>query len=286
MPAVAAPADRRFRRARVKPARRRKIGVRHVWLAAKVTAVLGVAIYGGWRGTALVLGAPVLQVSRLTLRGNERLSAGEVLALVDGLRGRNILTIDLKEWRARLLASPWVEDASLRRVLPGRVEIELHERRPMGIGRLNGALYLIDADGIVIDEYGPNYAEFDLPIIDGLATRPPQRASAIDESRAHLAARLIASLAARPDLAQKISQIDVTDAHDAVVLLEDDTTLVRLGDRDFAERIESYLELAPTLKERVSAIDYVDMRFDERLYVRPVGSGRGGDAGRARATRP
>ena len=146
MPAVAAPADKRFRRAHVKPARKRQ-RQRAAGVAgrARSSVVLGVAVYGGWRGTALVLGAPALQVSRITVRGNERLSTGEVLALVDGLRGRNILTVDLDEWRARLLASPWVEDATLRRMLPSRVEIEIRERRPIGIGRLTGALYLVDA---------------------------------------------------------------------------------------------------------------------------------------------
>jgi cell division protein FtsQ len=285
MPAVAAPADRRFRRAHVKPSRKRKVSARHLWLGLKIVAVLGVAIYGGWRGTALLLGAPVLQVSRISVRGNEHLSGGEVQALVDGLRGRNILTVDLGEWRARLMASPWVEDAALRRLLPGRIEIQIHERRPMGIGRLNGALYLIDASGIVIDEFGPNYAEFDLPIIDGLAGRPANaRVSAIDEARARLAARLIDALVSRPELAQQVSQIDVTDAHDAVVLLEGDTAMVRLGDDDFAARIQSYLDLAPALRERVDGIDYVDMRFDERLYVRPIEAGRG--AGRQRARQP
>jgi cell division protein FtsQ len=284
MPAVAAPADRRFRRAHVKPSRKRKVSARHLWLGLKIVAVLGVAIYGGWRGTALLLGAPVLQVSRISVRGNEHLSVGEVQALVDGLRGRNILTVDLGEWRARLMASPWVEDAALRRLLPGRIEIQIHERRPMGIGRLNGALYLIDASGIVIDEFGPNYAEFDLPIIDGLAGRPANaRVSAIDEARARLAARLIDALVSRPELAQQVSQIDVTDAHDAVVLLEGDTAMVRLGDDDFAARIQSYLDLAPALRERVDGIDYVDMRFDERLYVRPIEAGR---AGRQRARQP
>ena len=58
--------------------------------------------------------------------------------IVDGLRGRNILTVDLDEWRARLLASPWVEDATLRRMLPGRDRVEIRERRPIGIGRVAG----------------------------------------------------------------------------------------------------------------------------------------------------
>lgn len=270
MAAVAAPADKRFRRARVKPARKRRVNSRYVWLAARLVAVLGVAIYGGWRGAALVLGAPVLQVSRISIRGNERLSSGEVLALVGGLRGENILTVDLAEWHARLMASPWVEEAHLRRVLPSRIDVYVRERRPIGVARLAGALYLVDPRGVVIDEFGPNYADLNLPMIDGLAAVPADEASAVDEPRARLAARLIAMLATRPDLAERVSQIDVSDAHDAVVILEGDTVQLRLGEDDFVARIQEYLDLAPTLRQRVAEIDYVDLRFDERLYVKPV----------------
>ena len=58
-------------------------------------------------------------------------------------------------------------------------------------------------------------------------------------------------------------------AHDAVVILENDTAMLRLGEGDFVDRIQEYLNVAPALRERVTAIDYVDLRFDERLYVRP-----------------
>ena len=241
-----------------------------MWVVARLLVVLGLAAYGGWRGTALVLGAPVLQVSRISMRGNERLSAGEVLALVDGLRGRNILTVDLFQWQQRVKASPWVEEAQLRRVLPSRIEIAIRERRPIGVARLAGALYLVDASGVIIDEFGPSYADLDLPIIDGLAAVPGDDASAVDAQRARLAARLIAELATRPDVAGRVSQIDVSDAHDAVVMLAGETVMLRLGEEHFVARIEEYLDLAPALRERIAEIDYGDMRFDERVYVRPV----------------
>ena len=284
---VAVPADRRFRRAHVKPGSKRRSAARRGWLVCRVIAVLAVTIYGGWRGTALLLGAPALRVSQISLRGNYRLSNGELLGLVDALRGRNILQVDLAEWRSRLLASPWVEEAHVRRVLPSRVDIDIRERQPIGIGRLSGALYLVDAHGVIIDEYGPNYADLDLPLIDGLAAtggRQPGRGRAaggkpgaagsasghltIDRDRADLAARLIATLATRPDLAKRVSHIDVSDPHDAVVLLENDTAMLRLGDGQFVDRIQEYLNVAPALRERVTTIDYVDMRFGERLYVK------------------
>jgi cell division protein FtsQ len=270
MPAVAAPADKRFRRARVKPARKRGAKMRQAWMAARVVFVFAAMTYGGWRLTVLVLNAPVLQVSRVMVRGNERLATGEVLALIGDLRDRNILTVRLDQWRARLLSSPWVEDAVLRRTLPATVDVVVRERRPVAIGRLSSGLYLVDAHGIVIDEYGPQYSDLDLPIVDGLAAAPRDGGSALDESRALLAARLLAALEARPDLAAKVSQIDVSDPRNAVVILDGDTAMLRLGDSDFVERLQEYLDLGPALRDRVPEIDYVDLRFDERLYVRPV----------------
>lgn len=274
MSRITAPADKRFRRAHVKPAGKRRIGFRHVWQLVRTVTVIGLMTYGGWRATALLLGAPVLQVAQVTVRGNERLSTGEILALVDGLPGRNLLTLRLERWRQRLLSSPWVEDATLRRVLPAKVEIVVRERRPIGIARLNRALYLVDARGIVVDEFGPNYADLDLPIIDGLANAPSEAAAIVDESRAALASRLIMALETQPDLARRVSQIDVADVHDAVVILKGDTAMLRLGEEEFVDRLQGYLDLAPALRERISEIDYVDLRFDERLYVRPASTPR------------
>jgi cell division septal protein FtsQ len=163
-----------------------------------------------------------------------------------------------------------VADVGLRRVLPSTVEVFVSERQPIGLCRLQKQLYLVDRAGIVIDEFGPKYAQFDLPIIDGLVRPPASGQPAIDERRAELAARVLDAVAPRQDLARSISQIDVTDLHDAVVLIEGDSALLHLGDDRFLERLQSYLDIAPALRERVRDIDYVDLRFEDRLYVRPV----------------
>ena len=267
---VAAATDKRFRRAHVKPARKRRHASQQAWTAARAAVLWALLIYGGYRGVALVADSQTLQISHLVVRGHERLSAGEVLALVEGLRGQNILTVRLDDWRQRLLASPWVSGATIRRVLPSTVEIRVHERRPMGIGRIGAALYLIDGEGVIVDEYGPAYADVDLPIIDGLGTSPEKGGTLVDPLRAEFAGRVIAALSMRPEIARRVSQLDVSDLHDAVVILDGDRTLLRIGDAEFVERLQQYVDLAPALHERMAAIDYVDLRFDERLYVRPA----------------
>ena len=199
------------------------------------------------------------------------MSRGEVLGLLDGLSGSSIVTADLEGWRQKLLTSPWVADASIRRMFPGTLNVVIEERQPVGIGRLRGVLYLIDRTGAVIDEFGPNYADLDLPIIDGLSAN--RESGSADEARAALAGRLMSELGRRPDLAGKVSQIDVTDAGNAVVILKGDTALLRVGGERFSERLQSYIDLMPALREQMPDIDYVDLRFDERVYVRPRSNG-------------
>jgi len=273
--AVSAPADKRFRRAHVSPAARRGRVRLSRWRVACLAVLAAVLLIGAYRVVDVVLSTGALTVTRITVSGNTRLSRGEVLSLLDGLSGQGMLLISLEEWRQKVLASPWVEDAAIRRVLPGTVDVVIAERQPMGIGRMGDVLYLLDQHGGVIDEFGPNHAEFDLPLIDGLA--PARHAGSgrpvVDEARAALATRLMASLRRRPDLAGRVSQIDVTDARDAVVILKGDTALIRIGEDQFAERLQSYVDLAAALREEVPRIDSVDLRFGERVYVRPQKAG-------------
>jgi cell division protein FtsQ len=268
--AVAAPADRRFRRAHVSPGRRNSWR-RSWWRAAAAVILLTVVAIGGYALIAAAAASPALAIDRIAIRGNVRVSSGDAQALLDGLRGTNLLTADLDVWRQKLLASPWVADADMRRVFPDAVLVVLSERQVAALGRVDGVLYLIDRMGTVIDEFGPGHADLDLPIIDGLAAGS-REGPMVDASRALLAGRLLSQLERRPDLARRISQIDVSDARDAAVTFKGDTAMVRVGDDAFAERLQSYLDLAPTLVERVQEIDYVDLRFDDRVYVKPSNS--------------
>jgi len=268
MSQVAAPADRRFRRAHVKPARHRR-----TWRSFATPATVSLVV-AAILATVVLRGlahSGVLQVNRIVVHGNERLSKGEVMAMLEGLRGESLFGTDLDVWRRRLMTSPWVRDAALRRSLPSTVDVAIFERTPAGIGRVGDQMYLVDERGILIDQFGPQYADLDLPLIDGLS--PPSReGSAADSARAELASRIMTAVHAKPDLSKKLSQIDVSDVRNASVILSGDPAVIYVGDDNFAQRLQTYVELAPALRERVPSIDYVDLRFDDRIYVRPTGA--------------
>jgi cell division septal protein FtsQ len=278
---VKAPAEKNFRRSKVKPVKKteaRRISIRVLRIALPVA----LALFAAYRAFDLVLTAATLRVQRIVVHGNERLSAGEVQALVEGMRGTNILSVDLPEYRGRLMQSPWVAEVALRRVLPSTIEVFISERRPLGLCRLGSQLYLLDRTAQLIDEYGPQYANLDLPIIDGVVRAPagvrragsrgaPVGEPVIDEARTELAARVIDSLASHKALLDRVSQIDVSDSRDALILLDDDTALLHIGNEKFVERLQLYLDMAPALKQHVPEMDYVDLRFGKGIVVHPVG---------------
>lgn len=269
---VAAPADKRFRRAHVRPSRRRQSWLARTIAVGRIAAGLVFLLAGGWLFTQQVAQARSLHVDRIVVRGNSRLPTGDVIALLEGLKGQHVLSVDLEAWRRRVLNSPWVEYASVRRVLPSTIEVAIREREPMALGRVgrDQDLYLVDATGRVIDEFGPNYAQFDLPIVDGLAPNRPGE-PAIDVDRAVLANRLIAELHRAPSLEKRVSQISVANDRDAVVLLQGDAALLHVGDEQFAERLQNWIDLAPAVRQQVPEIESVDLRFPNRVYVRPAG---------------
>jgi hypothetical protein len=115
--------------------------------------------------------------------------------------------------------------------------------------------------------------------VDGLGGSPRSTATP-DEARAGLAARLLLSFRGKPEVARRVSQVNVTDPHNAGVILSGDPAVLYVGEDRFLPRVEAYLGLAAALREQVNDIDYVDLRFDDRIYVRP------GKAASASAPRP
>lgn len=278
---VKAPVEKNFRRSRtaVRPVRRRGASWWKSWRAVAACVAGFVGLVAAYHAFNLVLQASALQVQRIVVHGQTRLSSGEVESLIGTLRGTSILTADLARYRQRLLGSPWVAEASLRRVLPSTIEVFITEREPLALCRIRGDLYLVDRTGIIIDDFGPKYATFDLPIVDGAATVPASGEPLIDPARIALAARVIDDVSSDSALAQRISQIDVSNVHDAVVLLDGDPAMLHLGTDRFAERLRDYIGLAARLRESVPEIDYADLQFDGRIYVKPAGAS-------ARRTRP
>ena len=57
--------------------------------------------------------------------------------------------------RARLMANPWIAEATVLKLYPGRLRIEIKERKPFALWQKDGRVSLIAADGTVLEFYVP-----------------------------------------------------------------------------------------------------------------------------------
>jgi cell division protein FtsQ len=120
--------------------------------------------YGGlgdWAARALGLGVEVVTVSGATHMSEPRLLA------IAGIDSRKSLPFfDVAEARARLEADPLVKQASVRKLYPNQIVIDMIERTPYAVWQKDGDVRAIAADGAPIDEVSDGrYA--DLPFVVG-----------------------------------------------------------------------------------------------------------------------
>jgi cell division protein FtsQ len=265
----AAPRDPRLLRARDGGTRAGAAWRARAWTIARVATLVVLLIGSGWYVQHVMTSG---EVQKLHVIGVSRLSQGEVQGLLDGLVGRNIVRTSLEPWRQKLLASPWVREASLRRALPSTIEVRITERLPMAVARAGDLLLLIDEQGAVVDEFGPRYGRLDLPIVDGLVDTAAPPATPPDEARVALVSSVLVSLR-DAGLLGRVSQIDVRQPRNVVVMLSGDTAQLLVGHERFAERVQGYLDMQERLTRMVEQVESVDLRFDNRVYVRPRKSG-------------
>jgi cell division protein FtsQ len=89
-------------------------------------------------------------VSNVEIIGNRQLSTPEVLNLSGVTVGMNILEVSLGDVSRKLQHNPWIESATVRRMLPDGVAIDIVEREPFFWVQQGGALYYADRNGVPI----------------------------------------------------------------------------------------------------------------------------------------
>jgi len=95
------------------------------------------------------------RISEIALAGNRELSRENILTLA-GITGRSsLLFLDAARTRARLLANPWIADAAVLKLYPGRLRIGITERQPFALWQKDGVVSLIATDGTVLERYVP-----------------------------------------------------------------------------------------------------------------------------------
>ena len=100
-----------------------------------------------WAGTLAASARGGFEVHQIDVTGNRELSRLDIIGAAFRDPSSAMLTTDLAAMRARLLALPWVADASVSRRLPDGIAISIVERRPIALWQFNRRFKAIDGTG-------------------------------------------------------------------------------------------------------------------------------------------
>ncbi len=105
-------------------------------------------------------------IERVTITGLSGLSEQEVLVAAGLDSKTSLVFFDADEARRQLEATPLIREAAVRKLYPGEVSISLTEREPYALWQVKGELFVIAADGTVIDKMDDGRFAY-LPLVVG-----------------------------------------------------------------------------------------------------------------------
>lgn len=202
----------------------------------------------------------VFLIERIIFAGNKHLTDDELKTLTGIHGGESLVTISNREVSERLLKSPWIRSVSVRKEFPGTLSIAIEEAVPLALLDMNGHLFLIDEKGRLLEELKDGPIPF-LPIITG---------EPFKEGEGFSDALNLARLMKDKGFSSERNHIEIIafKPQDLTVII--DETVVKVGSGEHEEKLERLVELEDEIKRRGIPVDYIDLRFADRVIVKPL----------------
>ena len=205
----------------------------------------------------------------IQIAGNNHLTRPQLLSIFGEDVDRNILTVPLADRRAQLEQLPWVEHATVMRLLPNKIRVSIVERTPVAFVRQGGQIGLVDAHGVLLDMSPDSLAinHYSFPVVTGIAQDEPLSTRA---ARMELFARFLQDLdAGGTKVSDKLSEVDLSSPEDVKALIPSGQAdiLVHFGDDDFLARYKRFEERLPEWQKTYPHLASADMRYERQVVL-------------------
>jgi cell division protein FtsQ len=205
--------------------------------------------------------------------GSRHLSIGQIMQVMGGDIGRNVFFIPLEERRKQLEDIAWVESASVSRLLPDRIRVEVHERTPVAFAKVGSKINLVDSNGVIMDmppgvRSGDQASErYSFPVIVGMGEAEPPSTRA---ARMKIYTALVQDLdSGGARYSQDLSEVDLSDPEDVKINTSDPAgeVLIHLGISNFLDRYKVYIANVKQWRRQYPNLNSVDLRYDRQVIL-------------------
>jgi len=192
-------------------------------------------------------------VEAVTISGERELTEKEILDVAGVGPHNSLIFLDVTHVRDNLRALPLVKEASVSKLYPGRLLIEVEERRPFALWQKDGQVQIIAADGKSIDSlHDARFAELPMVVGEGANER-------LDE--------YVSLLEAAGDLRPRI-RAGILVAHRRWDLKMVNGVEVALPEKDPQAAVAKLAQLQRDARVLDKDILSIDLRVKGRLFAR------------------
>ena len=215
----------------------------------------------------LFLLSPFFSVQEIIISGYDFVGRMEINSRLDIGSTDNLLTINTRAARRRLMENLYIGSVTFRRDFPGRLYVDVQERRLTAyVEHMPGSFLFIDEFGRVLEVR--TYITINRPIVTGLNFVKFALGEILEvpDSAAFGVVVHYAQLLNRYGITYRVSHIDVSDINN---------TRIRIGHLEFNvgninngdEKIRTIVEILRQLPDAESMRGFVDLREIRRDYI-------------------
>jgi cell division protein FtsQ len=269
---------RYLRRQKPVDIRRKKFSGRG-WLFYRrllVLAFAGVAgVAGAFYGMNFLLYSPtmlLLKPDQIELTGNRIVSREAVLQQFVHDHNRSVLRVALDARRSQIEQIPWVESASVQRILPNRIRVELTERTPVAFARNGNELALIDAHGVILER--PQGEDLHFPIVSGVSEDVPRDQR---EKRMQVYQEFTKSIdLVRAGSSESISELDLSNPKDLRAVMtglagptDSQAVTIHFGAGEFTGKYKMLVDNFSQWQANTGRVQSIDLQYMRQVVVNP-----------------
>jgi len=269
---------RYLRRQKPVEIRRKKLGGRGLTFFRRTlvfTATGAAVIVGAYYGTQFLLYSPSMQLlkpEQIELTGNHVVTREAVLRPFAQDRNRSVLQIPLDLRRSQLEQIPWVESATVHRILPNRIRVELTERTPVAFARNGNEVELMDPHGVILER--PRDTEYQFPVVTGVSDDLPRDQR---EKRMQLFQEFIKDIElVRGGASQTVSEVDLSIPKDLRAILtglasptDTQAVTVHFGSSDFSGKFKMLVDNFSQWQAHTGRVQSIDLQYTRQVVVNP-----------------
>jgi cell division protein FtsQ len=211
----------------------------------------------------------------IEITGAEHLTRDQIVSVFGADLERNIFRVSLAERQADLERLPWVAHATVMRLLPDVLRVEITERTPVAFVRQGSQIGLVDASGVLLDMPAdaagdPHYS---FPVLTGLSA---DEAASERSSKMEVYEQFLHDLdGTGKHLSDSVSEVDVADPEDVKALITSGSSdiLVHFGQEDFLKRYQEFEQHLAEWKQQYPKLASADMRYEGQIVLEMQGDG-------------